>query len=660
TAPVLTGEDEVLDLECNVLPTIIAPEVSDNCDDEIELDFNIETIDGECFGQRTEIYSWTAIDDCGNTSVRTITFNFDDTTAPNIVCPEAFTVNCDNESLDPENTGTPVVDDNCSEFTLSFEDGPESDGCPSSFARTWTAVDACGNTSNCIQNIVINDFVSPVIFCPADITVECVESLDPSNTGQATAEDDCSIPSISFSDSDITDGCPYSFERTWTALDPCGNETSCVQTITVVDTGVPEIIMPPLYYSLEWSVFNGNFIEDFLEGELDLDDLAALYPLFNEQLEAQGYFYPTATDACDTEVVPFYNQSIQGPESLDCPMVARVVWSFQASDDCGNMTDVYDVVCEFFDTTAPEFTNLPEDVTVECIEDVTGPADVNAEDACADVVSIDVFSSETGYPINECIASTAFGPGDDWAIWLPVLETDGTSPTDDFVPADLINFVQYNDGTAHVYGTVVNNSNPNQGFEIDFWFENTVNWDEWSAMGRSYKDDLGFAAAGGDLWTTWSYMEMVNGFSTLTGIGEFEGSVLYMSHMPSNYFFGFQCGEAANNKNSNFGMSGWFTYDGFINGEAVEGHGDINVDKECTPSNEQDCIHNTEFTYFYRAEDTCGNVIIDSYTETVNDTTAPEFIDFPADVIVDCQDFPVEIPTLTAEDNCAGEVIVEY
>ena len=79
----------------------------------------------------------------------------------------------------------------------------------------------------------------------------------------------------------------------------------------------------------------------------------------------------------------------------------------------------------------------------------------------------------------------------------------------------------------------------------------------------------------------WLFYEMKNGISTLTGEGALAGDVLYLSHMPSNFYFGFQYGIGANNKNCNEGLSGWFTYEGFVNGLAVEGHGDVNVDADC-------------------------------------------------------------------------------
>ncbi|MFT6409601.1 MAG: hypothetical protein ACJA15_000407, partial [Flavobacteriales bacterium] len=364
---------------------------------------------------------------------------------------------------------------------------------------------------------------------------------------------------------------------------------------------------------------------------------------------------PTLTGNCAQAEVTMFDDEMAGD---DCLYTITRTWEVILPN--GNV-ETCSQVLTVMDSTGPAFIDFPENVVVECEEDIPAVFVVDAEDACSGLDSVAVFTSVTGYPVEECVTSTAYGLGDDWAVWLPVLETAGVSLTDDFVPSGELSYTKFNDGTAHVSGMVVNNMNSSQGFIVDFWFENTVDWETWSTgLGRSYKDDAGFAAAGGDLWTTWDYMEMVNGFSTLTGFGDFEGSVLSLNHMPSNYYFGFQCGEAANNKNSNFGMSGWFTYTGILNGQVVSGHGDINVDKECTPVPPPSvlCSEEVQETIFYRAVDNCGNATMDSYTVTVNDTTDPVFTVVPEDLLLECNEVPVPVfEGIEATDNCDCDLI---
>ncbi len=73
------------------------------------------------------------------------------------------------------------------------------------------------------------DKVNPDIDCPKDVKVSCTSSLDPSVTGMATASDNYSTVTITYSD--VTVG--NKVTRTWKATDVAGNFATCKQTITV-------------------------------------------------------------------------------------------------------------------------------------------------------------------------------------------------------------------------------------------------------------------------------------------------------------------------------------------------------------------------------------------------------------------------------------------
>ena len=101
------------------------------------------------------------------------------------------------------------------------------------------------------------DEIQPQITCPADAVVECSQSTDPSHTGTSTATDNCTpSPAVSFADA-VTPGtlCPQqsTITRTWTAIDGCGNLSSCVQNIQVVDTTPPVIQHVTAAPNILWS-----------------------------------------------------------------------------------------------------------------------------------------------------------------------------------------------------------------------------------------------------------------------------------------------------------------------------------------------------------------------------------------------------------------------
>jgi|GEM_PF-1360182 len=302
-------------------------------------------------------------------------------------------------------------------------------------------------------------------------------------------------------------------------------------------------------------------------------------------------------------------------------------------------------------------------VSVQCLEDKPGFQNgVYAYDECTGFYGeIETWESETGSPEVICSATTAIGPGADWAIWLEDLEESGDVASSYFhFDANGGTFKQFTDGTAHLSGTIENSLNNTQKFVVDFWFDNKADWNTWDSLGRSYKNDLNLACADTN-HPEWEYYEMKGGFSTLTGAGSLAGDVLYAYHTPSNFYYGFQVGDGANSKNCNHGMSGWFRYDGFVDGEHIVGNGDVNVDTDCdTVPNNGDCIHNTSFTYFYRSENENGFALIETQQVVIEDTTAPVFENCGPSVVVACEDSIPALPTPTATDNCVGDVTIAF
>src|SRR5690606_10811449 len=81
--------------------------------------------------------------------------------------------------------------DNCSDVTVTYSDvsTQDADGAAGTcddyeyvITRTWTAVDACGNSSSCVQIVTVEDTEPPVISCPTNVTLESGSDTDPSTT----------------------------------------------------------------------------------------------------------------------------------------------------------------------------------------------------------------------------------------------------------------------------------------------------------------------------------------------------------------------------------------------------------------------------------------------------------------------------------------------
>jgi len=251
-APVLTCPANVT-IECTVstLPASTGTGTAiDNCDATPTVTYTDVTTAGDCPQSYSIVRTWTAVDDCNNSSTCNQTIVVHDSTAPFIDCPASITVECTASTL-PANTGNPTSSDNCDATpTVTYTDVTVAGACPYEYVitRTWKSQDDCGNSSTCSQVITIDDSVAPAVTCPANVTIQCTEDTLPAATGSMTASDNCDAnPVVTYNDiTTASPSCPqaYSIARTWTAEDVCGNITTCLQNITIIDDMPPEIVCP--------------------------------------------------------------------------------------------------------------------------------------------------------------------------------------------------------------------------------------------------------------------------------------------------------------------------------------------------------------------------------------------------------------------------------
>lgn len=104
---------------------------------------------------------------------------------------------------------------------------------------------ATGN--NCWATINLMDKIAPKLDCPADISIPCTESTDPSITGQATISDCGSGSSLTYEDvyTDLDCGNPIGkITRIWTAQDLHGNISKCSQIISIMRPSTTTVAFP--------------------------------------------------------------------------------------------------------------------------------------------------------------------------------------------------------------------------------------------------------------------------------------------------------------------------------------------------------------------------------------------------------------------------------
>ena len=245
-APELVSMEESYTTTCEEAATDIRePEFSDNCDDVLEVSYADEVEIGDCEGSWTITRTWTALDNNGNTLSVVQTVNVVDTTGPEFSAPADATIACTDDAMDLALTGN-VEDaaDACSnEVEMGYSDAfaTSDNACFANdiIIRTWTATDACGNTTSKEQIITFVDENAPYFTSvPEGLTLSCGDDVP---AVEATAADACSAVTVSYEDAEGDMTCTGLNEiiRTFTATDACGNSAFATQVITFADDEAP-------------------------------------------------------------------------------------------------------------------------------------------------------------------------------------------------------------------------------------------------------------------------------------------------------------------------------------------------------------------------------------------------------------------------------------
>ncbi|WP_284653831.1 HYR-like domain-containing protein, partial [Flavobacterium terrisoli] len=332
TAPVIAALPAPSSISCPATPSFATATATDNCGTVASLTFNDVTTPGACAGSYSVTRTWTAVDACNNSSTATQTITVTDTTAPVIAAlPAPSTISC---PATPSFATATATDACGSGATLTFNDVTTPGACAGSYSvtRTWTAVDACGNSSTASQTINVQDVTAPVIAAlPAPSTISCPATP---SFATATATDGCgSGATLTFNDVTTPGACAgsYSVTRTWTAVDACGQSSTATQTITVIDTTAPVIAALPAPSTISCPA-------------------------------TPSFATATATDGCGSGATLTFND-VTTPGA--CAGSYSVTRTWTAVDACGNSSTASQTI-NVQDVTAPVIAALPAPSTISC------------------------------------------------------------------------------------------------------------------------------------------------------------------------------------------------------------------------------------------------------------------------------------------------------
>ena len=239
--------------ECDADHPLEMPEVNETCS-IVTITEVTDTIAGDCENEYTVTRTFTASDNCGNsTGPQTQTIQIVDTTAPVIEGGMDATVECDGAGNLAEyqawldNHAGATASDACSVPVWSHEEGEFVAACAATGSRSviFTATDACGNSASFTGNFTIEDTTPASFEGDLQLEFECTEfDMDAS---YVTVEDICGDVTLTWVDNEISGGCVKPtgrYLRLYTAVDECGNVSQYEQSVLLVDNTAPELTVP--------------------------------------------------------------------------------------------------------------------------------------------------------------------------------------------------------------------------------------------------------------------------------------------------------------------------------------------------------------------------------------------------------------------------------
>jgi hypothetical protein len=213
-----------------VVDIAVVTDAADNCTGPITVTFVSDTLFGNgCMDTIARTYN--VADESGNNIDVVQMIYIQDVTAPTASNPLDLTVQCIGEVPAPSTGWVTDEADNCAAPTVAFvSDVSDGLSCPETISRTFSVSDACGNSINVVQMIIVMDIDAP----ESDIAaLPELTSLCGVTPATATATDNCDGPMDGTSDVTFPITALGTTTITWTYIDACGNTSSQTQDVTI-------------------------------------------------------------------------------------------------------------------------------------------------------------------------------------------------------------------------------------------------------------------------------------------------------------------------------------------------------------------------------------------------------------------------------------------
>lgn len=415
TPPVLTCPQNLV-VSCNspnqtaiINNWLSSANATDECDFNVPVinNYTTTTFIANCGQTGSYTVTFTATDDCNNTTTCQRTITIIDNIPPQIISPALDTI----AECGPANAAQLIA------WLDGHAQATATDNC--SLSLIWQAeliqsIQGCGNTTKYIYRFrvadectnlsawttasftIIDTTVPLITLQAANSTVECdgtgnlaQRTAWLNNHGGAVANDVCGpAPTWSYVLINAIEGCGYTGQYTYrfTVTDACGNSSSTTATFTIQDTTDPLITIQASDLTVECDGSNNT---------------SELLNWLNNRGGA------VATEACGA-IIWTNNYGAIVPA---CGSTGAVTVTFTATDECGK-TSTTTATFTIDDTEDPIWEILPQNVTIACngstdpygqivawLNDVGG---ADAEDECSFVT----YSNDYTGLLNGCSSST--------------------------------------------------------------------------------------------------------------------------------------------------------------------------------------------------------------------------------------------------------------
>ncbi|MEM9819836.1 MAG: HYR domain-containing protein [Bacteroidota bacterium] len=462
-APALDCENPDVSPENTGSPSINGASLGDFC--KINVDFSDQIVD-ICDGSYKILRKWTVFDCCTSEILTHFqVIKVLDQTGPMINCPNDFTTSTDFNAC----TATVLLPlasatDNCAatdsiRFDISWAFGDGSGpftGIPiGQHVVTYTATDACDNSSSCAMTITVEDQIIPVAVCNATTVSLVTDSVKVfAASFDAGSADNCAIDAFAvrrmedslfmdcvfFDCDDVNDTVMVVFQ----VCDTVGLCNTCMVEVIVNDKTPPSITCPA-DVMLDCNEYPPNPAQIGVASATDNCTIDSIYFIDTENINScnvgtiirtwyardlQGlidsceqmivigdanpatYFFPPDTlvqclEDSDPSItgLPMVNDNCPnspgiGNQDLITPIIPNCKYLIQRNwiilDECNDTIVEQIQIIQVEDTAAPVFDDAPGalDADFNCIDEVIFP-NPSATDNCNDAVIISLMEADT-------------------------------------------------------------------------------------------------------------------------------------------------------------------------------------------------------------------------------------------------------------------------